>query len=98
MTDAVEGAPAPTRAPPLLTALIHDFAQKALTAAAVALAAHGVIAAGQEDQFVQIGLSAVLFGASCLWTYAAARVRTARLRAAIAAPAIPPSTTKGVTS
>lgn len=85
MTDTLA---APPSAPPFLTTLIHDYAQKALTAAAVALAAHGAIQASQEDQFVQLGVSAALFGASCAWTYAAARVRAARLNAAIAAPAV----------
>ncbi len=79
----------PTTPPPLLAALVHDFAQKALTAAAVALAAHGVIAASQEDQLVQLGVAAALFGASCGWTWLAARVRLARLKAALAAPAAP---------
>ncbi|MGI8840673.1 MAG: hypothetical protein ACR2F8_07840 [Caulobacteraceae bacterium] len=85
MTDTT--LPPPPSAPPLLTALVHDFAQKALTAAAVALAAHGLIAAAQEDQLVQIGVSAALFGASCGWTWLAARARLARLKAALAVPA-----------
>jgi len=85
MTDTVA---APPGAPPFLTTLIHDYAQKALTAAAVALAAHGAIQASQEAQFVQLGVSAALFAASCAWTYAAARVRAARLAAALAAPAV----------
>lgn len=84
--------PAPTSAPPLLVTLIHDYAQKALTTAAVALAAHGMIATSQEGQLIQLGVSGVLFVFSCAWTYAAAWLRTRRLAAAIAAPALTPST------
>jgi len=87
MTDAL---PAPTSAPPFVTTLIHDYAQKALTMAAVALAAHGVIAASQEDQMIQLGVSGALFVFSVAWTYAAAALRTNRLAAAIAAPAVTP--------
>ncbi len=82
----------PATAPPLLSALLHDFAQKALTAGAVALAAHGVIAASQEDQLVQIGLSIGLFAFSCAWTFVAAKLRTQRLAAALASN---PATPKG---
>jgi|GEM_PF-2901166 len=81
--------PAPPSAPPFLTTLIHDYAQKALTMAAVALAAHGVIAASQEDQMIQLGVSGALFVFSCAWTYASAWLRTQRLKAAIAAPPVP---------
>ena len=83
-------APSSTSAPPLLLTLIHDYAQKALTAGAVALAAHGVIQSSQETQAVQLGVSAILFVTSCVWTYATAKFRTARLNAAIAAPAVAP--------
>ncbi len=90
MTDTTlpPPAPMPISPPPLLAALVHDFAQKALTAAAAALAAHGAIAVSQESQLVQLGVSAALFGASCGWTWLAARRRVARLEAALAAPAV----------
>ncbi|MDQ2860239.1 MAG: hypothetical protein M3T55_05840 [Pseudomonadota bacterium] len=93
MTDTA--VPAPTSAPPLLVTLIHDYAQKALTMGAVALAAHGVIAASQEDQAVQLGVSGALFIFSVGWTYVAARFRTGQLKAAIAAPAVTPPTAQG---
>ena len=91
MTDTT--LPAPAAAPPFVTTLIHDYAQKALTMAAVVLAAHGVIAASQEDQFVQLGVAGGLFVFSCAWTYAAAALRTHRLAAAIRAPAVTTPTT-----
>jgi len=78
----------------MLVTLVHDLAQKALTTAAVALAAHGVtMTSSQKDQVIQLGVAAALYGLSIAWTYIAARVRTARLAAAIAAPAVKPSTT-----
>jgi hypothetical protein len=88
MADTTLAPAAPE--PPLLAALIHDYAQKGLTAAAAALATHGLIAAGQEAQFIQLGVSAVLFAVSCAWTLLAARLRASRLEAAIAAPAVTP--------
>jgi len=94
MTDSTIAAPAAP--PPLVETLVHDYAQKALTMAAVALAAHGAtMTSSQQDQFIQLGVSAALFVLSCAWTYLAARLRTQRLAAAIAAPANPPVPAKG---
>lgn len=85
---AVPAQSLPVAAPSFVMTLVHDYAQKALTLAAAALAAHGAtMADSQRDQFIQLGVSAALFLFSCAWTYVAAKVRTARLNAAIAAPA-----------
>lgn len=83
----------PTAPPPILITLVHDYAQKALTMAAVALAAHGAtMTSSQQDQLIQFGVSAALFGLSCLWTYLAAKTRASRLATAFAT--VPPELLK----
>lgn len=69
MLDA--GTPSPT-IPPLAERLLHDFAQKALTTLATALAAHGVLNQVQSQQFAEIGAGLVLYLAGCFWTVATA--------------------------
>jgi hypothetical protein len=78
---------APVTVPPLLETLLHDYAQKGLTILATAAAGNGLIASTQEAQMVSDGVAIVLFGVSFAWTYLAAKLRVARLAAAIAQPA-----------
>lgn len=82
MTDTPDPAipPAP---PPLALQLVHDFAQKGLTTLAASLATGGVLSGDQTTQFATIGSAVILYGFSCLWTIVAAKVRYARLKAAI---------------
>lgn len=70
MTDAT--------VPPLVERLLHDFAQKALTTAATGLLAHGVLTQSQGSEFVEVGVALVLYGAGCVWTAVAAKIRQRR--------------------
>ena len=81
----------PITVPPLALTLVHDFAQKGLTVLATTAAGYGLIATSQEAEVVSGGVAIALFVASCAWTYVAARLRAATLRAAIDQPAPVPA-------
>lgn len=83
MSDPTVTPPATDSAlPSFVTGLIHDYAQKALTAVATTLVGAGAISTDQTAQFVQLGTGVALFVVSCAWTFIAAKVRAKRLAAA----------------
>lgn len=78
MTDTNTNPP-PPNVGALGTMIAHDVAQKLLTTAAASLAAKGVLAPGNEGQFVDLGVSVALYVVSCGWTFAAAWVRRQKM-------------------
>lgn len=85
MTDQTQAA-ADAGLPPLWQALLRAVAQKGLAALATTLTGYGVIAPSQQAQLVSLGLSALLWAASFLWTYEHERMAQARMVAAKNAP------------
>lgn len=67
-----------TALPTLVQRLAHDFAQKLLTTASVALASHGVLTQTQSTQFVEVGTALALYAAGSLWTVVAGVIRAQR--------------------
>lgn len=65
----------------LATMIAHDTAQKLLTTAAASLAAKGMLAPGNEGQFVDLGVAVVLYVGSFAWTFAANWVRRRKMLA-----------------
>lgn len=59
-----------------------------LTTGAGALAAHGIIAANQENSAVQVGSAIVLGGVTQLWSWYQKSQASKTLAAAVAAPAV----------
>ena len=76
--------------PNFMLALARAFAQKALTAVAMALTGYGFLPSSDQQQFVTWALAAVLWGVSCLWTYLVERRGVIKVKAAINAPAANP--------
>ena len=77
MTDvAVVAAPpaqrptVPVPVPTVAENMVRAYAQKALVVAALSLGAHGQpLSAGQQADFVSLGVGLALFVLSCAWTY-----------------------------
>lgn len=78
MTDAI---------PSFAKNLVHDYAQKALTAAATYLTAHGFLDSAQSMDFVQAGVGVALAVVSIGWTLAANKLRQKKYRTLLNAPA-----------
>lgn len=55
--------------PPFVQGLVTSFGQKGLTAAAALLAGYGVIAPTKEAIVISLGLSALAWTASFVWTF-----------------------------
>lgn len=91
MTDPARfdaGAPTPPPPlPPMANAVVSAVARHLLSVIAGALAAHGALSSSQTDQFEQIGLGLVVWGASLAWSYWQKRHARTVLVAAINAPA-----------
>lgn len=89
MTDwfPIDGPKLPT----LLDRLAHDYAQKALTTAATALAAHGVLTQTQGAEFTEVGVALAMYGLGVAWTFAAAMIRRSREKQLLLTPPPQPS-------
>ena len=85
-----EAASAPVVLPSVLESLVRAAAQKGLTAVAVWLTAQGVLSRSQDGAFVDLGLGAVLWAASFIWTYLHEKHAAQALRIAVNAPAADP--------
>lgn len=86
--------PSPVVIPTFAQTLLHSLAQKAVTMAAAALIANGLIQPGQQDQFVSLGIGVLMFAGSVGWTWLRTRIDHKRL---IAAAVAPPSQITGAT-
>jgi hypothetical protein len=87
MNDAPQGPP--PSVPSLVGQMVHDFAQKALTAASVSLVTHGLMTSDQATAFVQDGTGLVLLAVSVGWTVLANRLRQQKFTALRNAPPSP---------
>lgn len=77
MTDQPAGAPAPAL-PPFASELVHDYAQKGLTALWALALGYGFVTPDAHAQFMSLGFGLASFAASCAWTYVAAQARRSR--------------------
>ena len=80
----------PVAIPTVLESLIRALAQKGLTAVAVWLTTRGVLRSNQDGAFVDLGMAALLWSASFVWTYLHEKHAAKALRIAVNAPAAEP--------
>jgi len=84
-------SPAP---PSFYMTLAQSLAQKAVTVAATALVANGVIQNNQEAQFISLGVGLVMFAGSIAWTYIRSKIdhkrTTALVNQVVASTGAPP--------
>lgn len=66
--------------PPMVTQLLHDMAQKALTSAAAGMVAKGLLDSDQSRAFVEDGTGLILVGLSVVWTVLANLLRQQKFR------------------
>lgn len=92
MTDVQPTPTTPPVVPSVISNLVHDYSQKALTAVSVWImttgAAHyinlissakGETTTALLDSAIQVGVGVAAFGASCAWTYVVAYLRKKKM-------------------
>jgi len=65
--------------PPFINSVIHDYAQKLLTAGSVWLLAHGANNFTNKADLEAFGLGVVGFAVSCVWTLGVAFLREKKM-------------------